>query len=43
MALSQQRLGGRLPLSRLLADAIDYARHGMPVTPASAEHGNQAR
>jgi gamma-glutamyltranspeptidase/glutathione hydrolase len=24
--------GGRLPLSRLLADAIHYGRHGMPVT-----------
>ena len=24
--------GGRLPVSRLLADAIHYARHGMPVT-----------
>jgi len=25
-------LGGRLPLTRLLADAIHYARHGIPVT-----------
>jgi len=25
-------LGGRLPLARLLADAIDYASHGIPVT-----------
>jgi len=24
--------GGRLPLTRLLADAIDYAAHGIPVT-----------
>jgi len=32
LAVSRERLGGRLPLSRLLADAVDYARHGMPVT-----------
>ncbi len=30
--LSRQSLGGRLPLSRLLADSIHYAEHGMPVT-----------
>lgn len=29
---SADALGGRLPLSRLLADAIHYARHGVPVT-----------
>jgi gamma-glutamyltranspeptidase len=29
---SRDGLGGRLPLSRLLADAIHYARHGTPVT-----------
>jgi gamma-glutamyltranspeptidase/glutathione hydrolase len=29
---SKDALGGRLPLSRLLADAIHYARHGIPVT-----------
>ena len=29
---SVEGLGGRLPLSRLLADAIHYARHGIPVT-----------
>lgn len=29
---SQQQLGGKLPLSRLLADAIDYGRNGIPVT-----------
>jgi gamma-glutamyltranspeptidase/glutathione hydrolase len=29
---SRAALGGRLPLSRLLADAIHYARHGIPVT-----------
>ncbi len=29
---SREGLGGKLPLSRLLADAIHYARHGIPVT-----------
>jgi len=29
---SKESLGGRLPLPRLLADAIHYARHGIPVT-----------
>ena len=29
---STDSLGGRLPLSRLLGDAIHYARHGIPVT-----------
>jgi gamma-glutamyltranspeptidase len=29
---SNESLGGRLPLARLLADAIHYARHGVPVT-----------
>jgi gamma-glutamyltranspeptidase/glutathione hydrolase len=29
---SNDALGGRLPLTRLLADAIHYARHGIPVT-----------
>ncbi|CAK9889001.1 MULTISPECIES: gamma-glutamyltransferase family protein [Pseudomonas] len=28
----RQQLGGRLPMSRLLGDAIDYARSGIPVT-----------
>ena len=27
-----KRWGGRLPLNRILADAIDYGRHGVPVT-----------
>ena len=31
-ALSRRSLGGRLPLSRLLDDAITYARSGVPVT-----------
>jgi len=31
-SLSQRALGGRLPLSRLLADAIYLAREGIPVT-----------
>ena len=30
--LSKQSLGGKLPLSRLLEDAIHYANHGVPVT-----------
>jgi gamma-glutamyltranspeptidase/glutathione hydrolase len=30
--LSRKALGGRLPLTRLLEDAIHYARHGIPVT-----------
>ena len=29
---STHALGGRMPLPRLLADAIHYARHGFPVT-----------
>lgn len=29
---SQQKLGGKLPLSRLLEDAIHHARHGVAVT-----------
>ena len=29
---SEGSLGGRMPLSRLLADALHYARHGIPVT-----------
>jgi len=39
-SLSRERLGGRLPLTRLLADAIDYARHGTPVT--ASQHHNTA-
>ena len=31
-ALSKKSLGGRLPLSRLLEDAIHYAERGVPVT-----------
>ena len=30
--LSKQSLGGKIPLSRLLADAIHYAEKGVPVT-----------
>lgn len=33
---SRDTLGGRMPLSRLLADAIDYARVGVPVTDSQA-------
>ncbi len=36
MRLSSERIGGRMPLSRLLADAIDYATHGSPVTESQA-------
>lgn len=32
LAYSREALNGRLPLERLLQDAIDYARHGIPVT-----------
>jgi len=32
LEISRERLGGSLPLQRLLADAIDYAAHGVPVT-----------
>jgi len=35
-AWSQEALGGRLPLSRLLADAIAYARDGVPVTQSQS-------
>src|SRR5690348_15948853 len=34
---SRTSLNGRLPLSRLLADAIHYARHGIPVTKSQRE------
>ncbi|MEH3087498.1 MAG: gamma-glutamyltransferase family protein [Xylophilus ampelinus] len=36
-AHSRESLGGRLPLSRLLADAIFYARDGVPVTRSQAQ------
>lgn len=32
LVIAREQLGTCLPLSRLLADAIDYARHGVPVT-----------
>ncbi|WP_304992681.1 gamma-glutamyltransferase family protein [Burkholderia plantarii] len=35
--------GGRLPLSRLLEDAIHYARHGIPVTRSQARCTAQKR
>jgi gamma-glutamyltranspeptidase len=38
LEFSRTRLGGKLPLSRLLADAIDSARHGTPVT--ASQHRN---
>src|SRR5439155_20570534 len=31
-----QRWGGRLPLARLLEDAIHYAENGVPVTPSQS-------
>ncbi|MDG9761023.1 gamma-glutamyltransferase family protein [Pseudomonas sediminis] len=40
--IAREQLGARLPLSRLLADAIDYARHGVPVT-ASQQRSTQAK
>lgn len=41
MALAEARmLGGRMPLSRLFADATAYARHGFP---ASATQANNSR
>ncbi len=39
---SRERLGGRLPLQRLLADAIDAACHGVAVT-ASQARGTHAK
>jgi len=36
--ISRDRLGGRLPLPRRLADAIDYARNGAPIT--ESQHNN---
>jgi gamma-glutamyltranspeptidase/glutathione hydrolase len=39
--LSRERLDGRLPLSRLLEDAIHYARHGIVVTRSQTETTRQ--
>lgn len=36
LEFSQKELGGGLPLSRLLADAVAYARDGIPVTRSQA-------
>jgi len=36
LSLSHSEWGGRLPLARLLEDAIDYAEHGCPVTDSQA-------
>jgi gamma-glutamyltranspeptidase/glutathione hydrolase len=33
-----RRWGGSLPLTRILADAVDYARHGVPVTASQHRH-----
>ncbi len=35
-ALSRKALGGRMPLTRLLADAVAYAREGIPVTASQS-------
>jgi oxamate amidohydrolase len=35
--------GGRLPLTRLLADATHYARHGFPVTATQAKNATGKR
>ena len=40
LELSASRLGGRMPLPRLLADAIDAARNGVPVT--ASQHRSTA-
>jgi len=39
--LSREKLGGRLPLSRLLDDAIHYARDGIVVTRSQTETTRQ--
>lgn len=39
--LSRERLGGRLPLARLLEDAIHYARQGIVVTRSQTETTRQ--
>jgi gamma-glutamyltranspeptidase len=41
VTLSRETLDGRLPLSRLLADAVHYARAGIPVT--LSQHLNTAK
>ena len=44
MALERSRsLGGRLPLSRLLSEAIELARSGFPVTGSQARNTRQHR
>lgn len=37
LALALEKAGGRLPLARLLEDAIHHARHGVPVTAGGAD------
>jgi oxamate amidohydrolase len=36
LTLSRKLLGGRMPLQRLLSDAVYYARHGVPTTLSQA-------
>ena len=38
-----QKIGGKLPVSRLLEDAIYYARQGIPVTWSQAENTRKKR
>lgn len=40
---SRVQLGGRLPITRLLADAIHYAEHGIPVTSSQANNTSTKR
>lgn len=40
---SQQQLGGRLPLTRLLEDAIEHARNGVAVTQTLANNLTEKR
>ncbi|MGH8706341.1 MAG: gamma-glutamyltransferase, partial [Burkholderiales bacterium] len=42
LSISRNRWGGRMPLARLLEDAIHYAEHGVPVT-ASQEANTRAK
>ena len=40
---ASHRMGGRMPLSRLFADAIHYARAGFPVTATQAKNNTGKR
>jgi gamma-glutamyltranspeptidase/glutathione hydrolase len=43
LELSRARWGGRLPLTRLLEDAIHYARHGVPATESQCANTRAKR